>query len=304
MQPKRNVNEIATGRWPNILAHFGIAESFLTGKHGPCPICGGKDRFRFDNKEGRGTWICSQSCGAGDGFRLLELIKGWSFRETAFQVEQIAGNVHQSIVKEESDEAKKMAAIKRIWNETEPVCKGDPVWLYLNKRIGLEIIPACIRHHPALPYIDNGNVDYYPALVAAVTDSEGVGIGVHRIYLTSEGEKAPVESAKKLLAGKALGGASVKLGRVGCDLGIAEGIETALAASMRFSVPVWSAISANLLEQWLPPKDVKHVVIFGDNDESYTGQASSFVLARKLKNKGFSVSVRIPETVGTDWADL
>ena len=45
-------------------------------------------------------------------------------------------------------------------------------------------------------------------------------------------------------------------------------------------------------------------VIFGDNDESYTGQASSFVLARKLKNKGFSVSVRIPETVGTDWADL
>ena len=51
MQPKRNVNEIATGRWPNILAHFGIAESFLTGKHGPCPICGGKDRFRFGNKE-------------------------------------------------------------------------------------------------------------------------------------------------------------------------------------------------------------------------------------------------------------
>ena len=52
MQPRRNVNEIATGRWPNILAHFGVAEKFLTGKHGPCPICGGKDRFRFDNKEG------------------------------------------------------------------------------------------------------------------------------------------------------------------------------------------------------------------------------------------------------------
>lgn len=30
MQPRRNVNEIATGRWPNILAHFGVAEKFLT----------------------------------------------------------------------------------------------------------------------------------------------------------------------------------------------------------------------------------------------------------------------------------
>ena len=303
MQPRRNVNEIATGRWPNILAHFGVAEKFLTGKHGPCPICGGKDRFRFDNKEGRGTWICSQSCGAGDGFRLLELLKGWSFRETAFQVEQIAGTVHQSVVKEENDEAKKMAAVKRIWNETEPVCKGDPVWLYLNKRTGIEIAPACLRFHPALPYIDHDQIDYHPALVARVTNYAGEGVGIHRIYLTNSGDKAPVETAKKLLACKALGGASVKLGRIGEDLGIAEGIETALAASMRFSVPVWSAINANLLEQWLPPKDVKHVVIFGDNDESYTGQASSFVLARKLKNKGFSVSVRIPETVGTDWAD-
>ena len=304
MQPRRNVNEIATGRWPNILAHFGVAEKFMTGKHGPCPICGGKDRFRFDNKEGRGTWICSQSCGAGDGFRLLELLKGWSFREAAFQVEQIAGNVQQIVVKEENDEAKKMAAVKRIWNETEPVCKGDPVWLYLNKRTGIEIAPACLRFHPALPYIDHDQIDYHPALVARVTNYAGEGVGIHRIYLTSEGEKAPVEAAKKLLAGKALCGSSVKLGRVGGDLGIAEGIETALAASMRFSVPVWSAINANLLEQWLPLKDVKHVVIFGDNDESYTGQASSFALARKLKNKGFSVSVRIPETVGTDWADL
>ena len=304
MQPRRNVNEIATGRWPNILAHFGVAEKFMTGKHGPCPICGGKDRFRFDNKEGRGTWICSQSCGAGDGFRLLELLKGWSFREAAFQVEQIAGNVQQIVVKEENDEAKKMAAVKRIWNETEPVCKGDPVWLYLNKRTGIEIAPACLRFHPALPYIDHDQIDYHPALVARVTNYAGEGVGIHRIYLTSEGEKAPVEAAKKLLAGKALCGSSVKLGRVDGDLDIAEGIETALAASMRFSVPVWSAINANLLEQWLPPKDVKHVVIFGDNDESYTGQASSFALARKLKNKGFSVSVRIPETVGTDWADL
>ena len=59
----------AQGRWSGILPALGIGESFLTGKHGPCPLCGGKDRWRWDNREGRGTWICSK-CGAGDGIAL------------------------------------------------------------------------------------------------------------------------------------------------------------------------------------------------------------------------------------------
>ena len=302
MLPNRKVSEIATGRWPSILMYFGIEERFLKNKHGECPICGGKDRYRFDDKAGRGTWICNQ-CGAGDGFALLEKYKGWTFKEAAYQVELIAGNVTAKAIKEDSDEAKKMAAVKRIWNDAEPVSKGDPVWLYLNRRIGLEIIPACLKFHPALPYVDGENVDYFPALVAAVSNHENQGIGVHRIYLTSAGEKAPVEKAKKLMAGRPLNGGSIKLGASGEVLGIAEGIETALAASRKFSVPVWAAISAGLLEQWMPPESVKSVIVFGDNDASYTGQASAYALAKKLRLKGVNADVRIPELVGTDWAD-
>lgn len=302
MLPNRKVSEIATGRWPSILMYFGIEERFLKNKHGECPICGGKDRYRFDDKAGRGTWICNQ-CGAGDGFALLEKYKGWTFKEAAYQVELIAGNVAAKAIKEDSDEAKKMAAVKRIWNDAEPVSKGDPVWLYLNRRIGLEIIPACLKFHPALPYVDGENVDYFPALVAAVSNHENQGIGVHRIYLTSSGEKAPVEKAKKLMAGRPLNGGSIKLGAAGEVLGIAEGIETALAASRKFSVPVWAAISAGLLEQWMPPESVKTVIVFGDNDASYTGQASAYALAKKLRLKGVNADVRIPELVGTDWAD-
>lgn len=302
MLPNRKVSEIATGRWPSILMYFGIEERFLKNKHGECPICGGKDRYRFDDKAGRGTWICNQ-CGAGDGFALLEKYKGLTFKEAAYQVELIAGNVTAKAIKEDSDEAKKMAAVKRIWNDAEPVSKGDPVWLYLNRRIGLELIPACLRFHPALPYVDGESVDYFPALVAAVSNHENQGIGVHRIYLTSAGEKAPVEKAKKLMAGRPLNGGSIKLGAAGEVLGIAEGIETALAASRKFSVPVWAAISAGLLEQWMPPESVKTVIVFGDNDASYTGQASAYALAKKLRLKGVNADVRIPELVGTDWAD-
>ena len=43
-------------------------------RHQACPVCGGSDRFRFDDKEGRGTWFCNQ-CGAGDGLKLVESVQ-------------------------------------------------------------------------------------------------------------------------------------------------------------------------------------------------------------------------------------
>jgi putative DNA primase/helicase len=54
----------AKGRWRNILPSLGIPSKALTNRHGPYPMCGGKDRFRFDDKGGRGTWFCSQCGGA------------------------------------------------------------------------------------------------------------------------------------------------------------------------------------------------------------------------------------------------
>ncbi len=62
------------GNWRAVLASHGIDEKLLDGRHNPCPGCGGTNRFRFDDKEGRGTWICSQGGEgevAGDAFALL-----------------------------------------------------------------------------------------------------------------------------------------------------------------------------------------------------------------------------------------
>ena len=63
----------------------------LSNRHGPCPMCGGKDRFRFDDKGGRGTWICSQ-CGAGDGIELVKRIQNVEFKEAARLIEQHVGS--------------------------------------------------------------------------------------------------------------------------------------------------------------------------------------------------------------------
>jgi formamidopyrimidine-DNA glycosylase len=47
----------------------GILEVFLTRKNGPCPMCGGKDRWRFTDIDGKGTWWCN-GCRGGNGFAL------------------------------------------------------------------------------------------------------------------------------------------------------------------------------------------------------------------------------------------
>jgi phage/plasmid primase-like uncharacterized protein len=73
--------------WSSVLQKLGVEANLLLNKNktGPCPICVGKTRFRFDDLDGRGTWICSH-CGAGDGFGLLMRLHGWDFPEARKQV--------------------------------------------------------------------------------------------------------------------------------------------------------------------------------------------------------------------------
>lgn len=294
----------AIGRWPGILATLGIDQKFLRNRHGPCPLCAGKDRFRFDDKDGRGTWFCSH-CGSGDGFSLLRNLHGWNFSQAAKEVDRIIGTVQPGSIAPERTEANKVQALNATWQASREVTKNDPVWLYLNGRVGIDTVPADIRYHPALRYVDDDGVTcgQHPAMLARMRYPDGQPASIHRTYLTGDGEKAAVPKVKKIMAGKPLQTSAVRLGALGRCIGIAEGIETALAASKRFGLPVWAATNAVLLEAWAPPAGVEHVLIAGDNDASYTGQAAAFALARRLVREGYAVEIQIPGTEGRDWAD-
>ena len=68
------LHKLATGRWVQILNALGLPRESLMGTHVPCPGCGGKDRFRFDDKDGRGTFYCNgggTTINYGDGFQCL-----------------------------------------------------------------------------------------------------------------------------------------------------------------------------------------------------------------------------------------
>ena len=77
------VKAAARGCWPGVLSRFGVDASLLTDRHSACPGCGGKDRFRFDDKGGDGTWICSGGGDfqSGDGVGLLMHVRGWDWKE-------------------------------------------------------------------------------------------------------------------------------------------------------------------------------------------------------------------------------
>ncbi len=297
---KTRTLDAAIGKWRGVLVAKGVAESFLTGKHGKCPICNdGVDRFRFDDKDGRGTYFCSH-CGAGSGIDMLIKMNGWTFSQACKEVDAVLGTVIALPAHERRTEAQKIAAIKKILSECVVVRRGDPVWAYLNRRTGIENVPSDIKFHRSLYHSAGGA---HPAMVAIMRDVNGKGVSIHRTYIKESGDKADVKPAKKFCEGLPLNGASVRLSRAQKHIGIAEGIETAFAAGWIHSLPVWAATNSVLLDQWQPPSGIEEVSIFGDCDQSYTGQAASYSLAKRLASKGIKANVIIPEQFDTDWAD-
>lgn len=295
--------DLALNRWPGLLAHFGVGRDLLTGRHTACPVCGGRDRFRFDDKDGRGTFYCSH-CGAGDGFKLLQLVTGKSFRECANDVEAVVGVVPAMTPARTPSDDEKREACRRMWRESSLVTPGDPVALYLARRCPVDPIPSAIRFHPRLAYRDDdGSITHHPAMICRVQDGLGAGCAIHRTYLGRNGKKAAVTAAKKL-TGKAPAGAAIRLFAPTDYLGIAEGVETALSAFLLFGVPSWAAISAGGMERWTPPTETKRVIVFADNDLSGTGQAAAWALAKRLIASGIEAEVRTPECAGQDWCDV
>lgn len=89
------VTAAAHGQWREILTANGINLPDPKRRSG-CPVCGGKDRFRFDDQEGRGTWLCNQcgkdgKCGAGDGLSLYQKATGQTMSEALHSLASYLG---------------------------------------------------------------------------------------------------------------------------------------------------------------------------------------------------------------------
>jgi putative DNA primase/helicase len=319
--------EQARGNWPNILESLGISSTYLKNKHGPCPRCGGKDRFRFDDRNGLGTFYCNH-CGAGYGIKLLQLYHGWSPEEAYNIVARLLGiqwyvsepRHIRDILKElplikhssqqEGNNDTKQSQLNAVWKQSQPISSGDFVDRYLRSRyIELNDFPRVLRFHPELPYYDDYGVflGKFPAMLALLQNDKNKKITIHRTYL-GNGCKADIPKPKKLMSpsipGASLGSAIKLYSPVDGKIVIAEGIETALCFYMATHLPVWAAVSANGMERVILPENVVEVVIAADNDKSGRGQIAANELKKRLLSEGRRVKCVMPPRVGCDFADI
>jgi putative DNA primase/helicase len=297
-----DTRELARGRWSGILPEFGVSPRCLSGKHDPCPICGGRDRFRFDDLDGRGTWICSRCGEAGDGFKLAMKASGLSFREVARRVDQVVGSVPIHAPPKARDAEDIRRSKEKLWRSSSPISCDDPSGRWLQHRVGLQEFPPCLRYAPGAFY--DGDIGPLPCMLAKVAAADSRSATIHRTFLTPDGRKASVPAPRKLVAGGFPRGGAVRLAPHADVIGVAEGIETALAASKLFDMPVWAAITAGGLEGWIWPDDIRRIVIFGDNDVNFTGQNAAYALAKRARASGVEAEVCIPPEAGDDWNDV
>ncbi|MES2989409.1 MAG: CHC2 zinc finger domain-containing protein, partial [Pseudomonadota bacterium] len=196
--------------------------------------------------------------------------------------------------------------VRAILAECGPVVDGTAAWLYLWSR-GLKPSPALLAH-PALFCSEIGGP--LPALVAPLVGGLGETSAVQRIWCKGSVEydgtncqadaRAPLVTRKKTLG--VMSDGAVRLQPAGAVLGLAEGVETALAASQLYRVPVWAVCGAARLGHVAITPDVKILMIFGDNGA--TGHDLAERAAALWRERGMACQIAYPPERFGDFNDM
>ncbi|HHE5336505.1 TPA: toprim domain-containing protein, partial [Klebsiella pneumoniae] len=88
----REVKRQAAGSWESLLPQCGVTVP-PKGRHGPCAICGGSDRFHYIDDHGGGEWHCRQcdEPNHGDGLDLIARSQGITITAAAQKVSSVLG---------------------------------------------------------------------------------------------------------------------------------------------------------------------------------------------------------------------
>ncbi|WP_316157473.1 primase-helicase zinc-binding domain-containing protein [Cupriavidus sp. BIC8F] len=312
-----------------------LPDNFWRGRPGPCPLCGGHDRFTYDNKRGRGDWVC-RKCNAGnpkagDGLELVRCYTGmpyWQLQrelngEPAVPVDPRPYRPVPARHCRPDDSAAKMRRIVKQWNSAAELVHGDHAMRYLAGRVPdlRAPRPASLRLAVQDYWYEGQLVGRYPTIVAQFSLPDGRMATVHRTSLdpvspakativSADGEILPAKRNDASALPVAGGAVRLMQPRAG-EVGVAEGLENAYAAYMLFGVPAWSCLNRVLLSQFVVPPDlgIHTVHIFADFDKvdpktgKSPGMADALKLEKRLRAEGLCTVMHRPKVRGTDFCD-
>jgi hypothetical protein len=195
------------------------------------------------------------------------------------------------------DDHQPSGAALRIWSESRSLA-GTLAERYLAAR-ALRTHSPELRFHPRAPNGRRPLTCYRPALIAAVRDDAGL-TGIHRTFLDCEpglrGESFP----KKCGLGR-FGRGAVRLGGIAPRIALAEGIETALSASLLFALPCWATLGSERFGLIALPPGIDELLLFLDHDQ---GGRRAEALASAAFGSSLRIEAHYPQREGDDWNDV
>ncbi|ELK6698111.1 toprim domain-containing protein [Enterobacter roggenkampii] len=294
--------EAAKGQWAMIFEHFGLppinARNHFKGE---CPVCGARGKLRIDDRDGRGTWICT--CGSGDGMKLVTLTQGKPFNEICREIDQLIGNNFTREAFPRTSDA--VSARDRVLSKFSKLVnlKGTTGADYLQARGIYQLPQEAVKFNDKQRY--GGKV--YQCLYSLATDDKGELCYLHRTLLDGN-RKAQLRDSAGAKRQKSLQEESyldharsvaIRMFPVATTLGIAEGIETALSCKQLYNVNTWATMTSGFMKKFRVPAGVKNLIIFADRDvNSATGLAAATECAHAnllAKNDLEKISIYYPD---------
>ena len=246
-----------------------------------------------------GKWTDAATGEHGDLLDLIRIASGAGSLRAALAEARAFLSLPPASLDDGSDSYDRTEAARRLWQRCRAIDSTHAEAYLRARHIHRCRFPA-LRFHPALFYRDGGGMRRLPALVAAVTGTDGSVTGVHRTWLDpSRPAKAPVARPRKSLG--RVHGLAVRFGAPAAGTLLAgEGIETVLSlvTAMPDTVAA-AALSAGSLGAFAPPSGIERLVIACDNDAE--GERAAARLARRCARAGVAALVIVPE--GADFND-
>jgi len=287
---------------PDVLASLEDAKQTPSGRRGYCPVCDPDHRHRDGGTLWAGIWKgkpkwCCHRCHC----------------ERDFRAARKAARLHgKAPTLDDKEKSRKIVATIEASHLSRV---GDVVWRYLVQTRQLSItgpLPLDLRR-TKLWHAETKRT--YDVMLGVVRTPSGTAVAYHRTYLVNLGERVVkanhpdvsgflrVKEAKKSLG--SLGGNAVHLGVDADEIGVCEGIESALGLAVHTGLVCWAALSAEGMKHLVVPKHVRRVVIGPDvGDTRDTGMNAAYALRNRLRQQGVDASLLIPPGRANDWAEV